>query len=187
MDYKKCFDFVRKCHGTQVHANNVPVWHHIERVSKRLEYFFNLYQEGDVKSREIIVCSALGHDLLEDTKVDKKEILELFGDKGLELIMGMTNEWGDDDVVPYVEKVRNGLEEVRLIKLSDLCDNITAVSYNIAVLSPKWTKEKFLPIVTPMKEAVLLTPFNKYPKTADALKLVLNAAFIGLQQEINRF
>lgn len=187
MRYETCLKLIKEKHLGQRHANNVPVWHHLERVSSRLKYLLNIYNEGEVEERNNIIISALGHDVLEDTKVTKEEIVSCFTDRGYEIIFGMTNEWGDNDVRPYVEKVANSEEVVRLVKLSDLLDNITSVTYNIAILSPKWVHEYFLPIVTPMKIAVLTTSFNTYPKTGEYLKLSVECAYNVLIDELNRF
>ena len=178
---------IKKRHAGQVHANNVPVTHHLERVSERLQFLLQKHQEGSIEEREVIILSALGHDILEDTGATDDELKEIFGEHGLAFIKGMTNEWGDEDVTPYVKKVSSAKEEVRLIKLSDLLDNISAVSFNVAVLGVKWTTEYFLPVVTPMKNAVLETTFVKYKETSDELKNAIKAQFSILQNELKRF
>lgn len=187
MEYETCLNLIKEKHSLQTHANNVPVWHHLERVSSRLKNLLDTYNEGELDERNKIVLSALGHDILEDTKVTKEEIVSSFGIRGYEIIFGMTNEWGDENVTPYVKKVTESEEAVRLIKLSDLLDNITAVTYNIAVLTPKWVNNYFLPIVTPMKTSILTTSFNKYQKTGDYLKLSVECAYKTLLDELNRF
>lgn len=174
-------------HKGQTHANNVPVWHHLLRVSKRLEVVLNETKEGTPKERKNIVLSALGHDLLEDTKAEKKEIEKIFGSTGLQLILGMTNELGDSDVKPYVQKMKNSPEEVRLIKLADLCDNLTSVGHNMAVLGKKWTEEYFLPIVTPMRAMILKSKFDKYYKTSETLKIIMETAWSVLQEEVKGY
>lgn len=187
LDFDKALEFVKKHHAGQCHANDVPVWHHLARVSKRLEFILEHTQEGSVDERKTLVVAALGHDLLEDTKVSEREVEKVFGKQGLQFILGMTNTWGDDNVAPYVEKVSRASEEVRLIKLADLCDNITSVTYNLAVLGEKWTNSYFLPIVTPMKEAVVKTSFEKYKKAGEGLVLMVNAAFSLLKDELSRW
>jgi (p)ppGpp synthase/HD superfamily hydrolase len=146
-----------------------------------------VHEEGTQEERSTIVSAALGHDLLEDTEVTKEEVIAIFGSRGYELIYGMTNEWGDGNVKPYVKKVTHAKEAVRLIKLSDLFDNITSVTYNIAVLTPKWTNEYFLSIVTPMKESILETSFNDYKKTGEYLKHSVRCAHETLLEELARF
>ncbi len=187
MDYESRLAYVKKMHVGQTHAHNVSVSHHLERVSKRLEYFLNLYAEGSDVERKHIYLAALGHDVLEDTEATREEIVQIFSDREYEIILGMTNEWGDDDVTPYVKKIADSEEGVRLIKLSDLLDNITPVTYNIATLTPAWVDTFFLRVVTPMKESVLKTEFNQYPKTAAQLKEMVRSAYQVLLEERSRF
>jgi (p)ppGpp synthase/HD superfamily hydrolase len=186
-EYEKARLYVRAMHAGQMHANNVPVWHHLERVSQALRYFLNSTNEGTLEAREQIITAALGHDLLEDTHAQPQEIKSIFGETGYQLIQGMTNEWGDHNVGPYVQKITTGPEEVRLIKLSDLQDNLSSVTYTIAVLTPEWTKNIFLPIVSPMREAILPTVFARYPDTAAALKFAVVASATRLEEELARF
>jgi (p)ppGpp synthase/HD superfamily hydrolase len=187
MEYKKRLQYVQKMHEGQVHANKVPVSHHLERVSARLKQLFEIYSEGNEVDRKDIYLAALGHDILEDTPATKEDILTVFGERQYSIIFGMTNEWGDDNVLPYVKKVSIAEEGVRLIKLSDLLDNITSVTYNIAVLKPEWVDRFFLPVVTPMKDAVLETEFTLYPQTAQQLKLMMKLAYNTLLLERARF
>lgn len=186
-EYKKIFLFAEKKHAGQMHANNVPVTHHLARVSECLLYFLNLNREGTVRERAIISLAALGHDILEDTEVKPDEVKNVFGEKCFKLIWGSTNEWGDQDISPYVRKVTAASEEVRLIKLADLADNITSVAYNIAVLGIEWTTSYFLPIVTPMKEAVRRTSFRRYQKTAQDLICIIDLYYGVLLTELERF
>jgi (p)ppGpp synthase/HD superfamily hydrolase len=185
--YKKAFLFVTKKHAHIRYANDVPAAHHLARVSERLAHLLTHYREGTTKDRVAIVTAALGHDLLEDTVVTKKELRSIFTKKELELIEAMTNEWGDANVRRYVKKIKQADEEVRLIKLADLCDNITAVVYTIAVLGTKWTDTFFLQTVTPMKNMVLKTPFRRYQKTARHLKESLGLSYTLLRAERARF
>lgn len=177
---------IRRAHGTQTRANGLPVWHHVARVSFLLESILERYQEGDAKERAVIALSALGHDLLEDTSVTESEIREMFGDRGYELIWGMTNEQGDDDVAPYVKKVVSSEEAVRLIKCADMIDNINDVAYNIPTLGTEWVTSFFIRVVEPMKDAILNTKFAQYPKTgAEFLTLVRNS-YALLDDEVQR-
>ncbi|MBI5153234.1 MAG: HD domain-containing protein [Parcubacteria group bacterium] len=162
--YTQALSFVQKKHRGQKRAGGMPVWHHLLRVSQLLEYVLTLTNEGTPKERSLIVLSALGHDLLEDTKAKEDEISVLFGKEGLKLIKGMTNTLGDRDHGPYVQHMVETEEAIRLIKLSDLYDNITSVTYNLTLLGEKWTTSFFLPIVIPMHQAVKTTKFPHYKK-----------------------
>ena len=184
--YKSALAFVIKKHAAIRYANDVPASHHLARVSERLEELLERYDEGTLEERRAIVIGALGHDVREDTDATAAELGEIFTPAELALIDGMTNKGGDTNVQPYVEKIVASPEEVRLIKLSDLCDNITAVLYTIAVLGKKWTADYFLPVVTPMKEAVLKTSFTRYPNTAQFLKAHVELSYTLLLEEFER-
>lgn len=187
MDLDKIQTFVKEKHTGQYRANNVPVYHHLARVAYRLRLVLGYFSEGTEKDREVIYASALGHDLLEDTDATETEIKTMFGEEGHEYIMGMTNEQGDKDVSVYKEKIGYASEEVRLIKLADLYDNISGVTYNLAILGKEWVNSYFLPTITPTYEVVLDTKFIKYKDTADYLKTSVKHSFEALLDELSRF
>ncbi len=187
VDYNIALAFIQKYHTGQKRAGDVPTWHHLVRVSLLLQTVLERYKEGEKTERSIVALSALGHDILEDTEVAKDEVQEVFGDRGLELIIGMTNELGDKDVEPYVKKMVQAEESVRLIKLADLYDNISNVTYCLFTLGPKWTHGYFLPIVTPMYQAIKKTEFHTYRNTGEELQKMVEVAFFLLQSELGRY
>lgn len=182
--YKKALQFVQKKHKGQFRDNGLPAWHHLMRVSAILEHALAETKEGSSEERKIIIRAALGHDIFEDTDATEKEVLKIFGARGLELIKGMTNWRGDKEKKKYVRQVARSEEAVRLIKLADLCDNITSVAYNLKSLGRTWTESYFLPIVTPMRHAVVKTQFRKYKKTASFFIFMVGAAAVLLDNEI---
>lgn len=184
--FDRALKFVQKKHQGQFRADKVPVWRHLTRVSKTLDHALSQAKEGTASERALIYTSALGHDLLEDTNATEREIEHIFGAKGLSLIKGMTNKDGDKNVSRYVEHMAHAPEEVRLIKLADMYDNVTGVTYNLKTLGLKWTNGYFLPIVIPMRGVILKTNFRKYKKTAAILKTMVKAAFSLLEDEIKR-
>ncbi|MBI2109479.1 MAG: hypothetical protein HYT93_04950 [Parcubacteria group bacterium] len=183
----KELQFVKKKHGGRFRARGVPEWYHLARVSNVLEIVLRRTKEGNPKERRTIVAAALGHDVLEDTDATEEEIVKIFGKKGLTLILGMTNRWGDGEKKRYVRQVVSAPEGVRLIKLSDLYDNITSVVYNLDTLGLSWTHSYFLPIVTPMRKAILKTKFSHFKKTAEILKSMVNISAELLLLEIKRY
>lgn len=180
--------FVAAIHAGQTRADgSVPAWYHLARVSFVLERVLAETGEGTAEEREAIALAALGHDSLEDTDVEPKELEKRFGARGLQLIEGMTNRLGDDDHGPYVRQVAAAEEAVRLIKLADLYDNLTGVTYDLFVLGSKWTDEWFRPIVEPMIETVLPTAFTTYPRTAERLCGMVRIAHALLKEESARY
>lgn len=181
-------EFIKKIHTGAIRGKGtVPDWHHLERVSRVLEIILNETGEGTAEERATIVGAALGHDALEDTDVTPEELAAVFGARGLTLIKGMTNTLGDGHQSEYVAQVSNAEEAVRLIKLSDLYDNVTGVTYELFSLGTKWCDEYFLPIVVPMMDAVLPTDFKTFPKAADRLKQMVRISRTNLLAEIERF
>ncbi len=178
--------FVQKHHAGQMRAGGMPAWHHLLRVSNLLNQIFEKTKEGAAGERFLIPIAALGHDLLEDTKATEKEIAVIFGDGGLALIKGMTNRLGDKNHGPYIKHMTHAEEAVRLIKLSDLCDNYTSVTYNLALLGIPWTRSFFLPIVKPMHARVRKTKFSKYKRSATILIALVDAAERMLDEELKR-
>lgn len=182
--FREALCFVQHHHRGQFRAGRSPVWQHLARVSQLLEVALDDAKEGSVNERFTIVLAALGHDLLEDTHAKEKETRKVFGKRGYELIEGMTNRWGDKNVKPYVRQVCLAEEAVRLIKLSDLYDNMTSVVYLLPLLGKKWATSYFLPIVDPMHKAVSKTRFLHYRKTALLLTIMVNTAYAILRREI---
>ena len=177
---------VQRVHAGQVRAGGVPVWHHLARVSRTLEVVLNETEEGPAEEREAIVLAAFAHDALEDTPVTKEEILAACGQRGLELVVGMTNSFGDDHPEPYVAQVAASDEGTRLIKFSDLYDNLSGAAYNLYILTTKWNEDYFLPIVRPMIAKLMTTDFTVYPKTAERLKGMVRVAYDRLLEEHRR-
>lgn len=184
---EKALAFIKKTHKKNVRkGSGVPDWHHLDRVSQCLEFILAETKEGTPKTRESLLLAALGHDALEDTDVAPKKLAEVLGGDALPLIEGMTNRFGDDHPVEYVQQIVKSEEAVRLIKLSDLYDNCTSVIYNMPQLGKKWTEDFFLPIVNPMMKAVLKTSFKTYPETAAHLKSMVQISHKTLLNEFER-
>lgn len=182
--YQTALLFIKKKHHGQYRAGRVPVWHHLVHVSQVLDLLLKKYKEGALTERAIIVCAALGHDILEDTNATTEETQRIFSDRGLSLIKGMTNQWGDRYKKSYIKQMIKSEEDVRIIKLADLYDNITSALYNFDRLGIIWMTSYFLPIVTPMRKAIAKTKFTKYPKTSAALLSAIEIAATLLDEEV---
>ena len=168
--YQKLLKVVRERHAGQIRSAQSPAWHHVARVAEVLKLALTLGREADAPKIDFLVSSSLGHDLLEDTKTSKDDIVRLFGPAAWELIFGMTNEWGDASPEPYVKKVAASSEEVRLIKLADIYDNYSHAGYTLNLLGSDWANNYFLPIVQPMLKAINSTEFTFYRETAAILR-----------------
>lgn len=182
--FEKALHYAQKMHSGQKRAGGMPVWHHLLRVSEILNKILKETKEGTPAERKIIPIAALGHDILEDTKAKEADVVEVFGNRGLELIRGMTNWLGDGNHKPYIEAMAKAEEAVRLIKLADSFDNFTSVAYNLTLLGEKWAYSYFLPIVLPMREKIFKTKFVTYKKTAEKLMFLVDAGWGLLESEL---
>lgn len=177
--FRRALTYTQQKHRGQVRADNTPVWLHCFRVASLLEYVLKTTGEGAKNDYGAIILAGLGHDLLEDTTATEDKVKKIFGQRATGLICTLTNDWGDDKVQPYVQKVSTAEESVRLIKLADLCDNFWHATYNASLLGHRWIKNTFLPIVEPMRKAISKTSFTTYPQSAGIL---LSLVDIGYRQ-----
>lgn len=181
-------DLIRRIHAGQTRSGGkVPAWHHLARVSRILETVLEETREGSEEERQTIILAGLGHDAIEDTKVTEVELSRCFGGRGLAIIKGMTNRQGDEHHEAYVAQVSAAEEAVRLVKFADLTDNCASVAFDLSTMGVKWTREFFLPIVSPMIAAVLPTEFRTYPRAAEKLKSLVGVARDLLTDELARF
>jgi GTP diphosphokinase / guanosine-3',5'-bis(diphosphate) 3'-diphosphatase len=186
-EYADGFNFVRRKHRGQVRAGGVPVWHHVARVADILALVLNQTGEGSEEERWTICHAALGHDLLEDTDATLEEVKEIFGERGFELIVGMTDDWDSNSPSLYVDKVMASDEPVQLTKLADLFDNYTSAAHNLHTLGLQWAREYFMPIVGPMADSLAVTPFKEYLETGNRLVTLATTAKWVFEREILRY
>ncbi len=147
-----------------------------------------LAETGESSEEDLVVfaCAALGHDLLEDTDIDREILRSIVGGKTFSYIEQLTNTWGDHHTGPYVAQIVAAPEEVRLIKYADLSDNMFHASFQARLLGKEWMHNYFLPIVGPMRDALAQTSFTSYPKTAGILRSTTTFARAYLEESIKR-
>jgi len=170
MDIKTAFLFFKELHKDQKYEDWLPYRPHLLKVGEILQNTLERYNETDIDMINKIIVAWYGHDSIEDTDITMKELKEQFDDKIAELIRGMTNEDDDTHTDRYIQKVSSWLEEVRLIKLADMCANYQWIIKKAKNKeNAKFFKEKILPIIEPMYQKVTKTSFIKYPKTSESL------------------
>jgi (p)ppGpp synthase/HD superfamily hydrolase len=98
-------------------------------INHLLEVGFLLSDIAQVQDQEVLIAGVL-HDAVEDTETSQSEIAELFGSRVSQLVAAVT----DDKSLPKAERKQLVLdhlasadEAVKLIKLADLCSNISSV------------------------------------------------------------
>ncbi len=117
-----------------------------------------------------ITCAALGHDLFEDTDINRDMIKEKFGTRIFDLIFAVTNEGGDDKHEAYAQKLLTGDEEALLIKYGDFIDNTISIAYGLPDLGYDWANTFYVPIMRGTERVLDQKEFVRYPKTAALLR-----------------
>lgn len=170
MDVQQAFLFFKDLHKDQKYTDWSLYRPHLLRVGNILRYYLNLFWEWSEEMRTSIIIAWYGHDSIEDTNITKEELERQFGTTIEELIFWMTNEENDSHTDAYVQKVANSSEEIRLIKLADICDNYQWMIYkanNKEIVA--FFREKIIPIIEPMYQKIITTSFSFYPKTSEIL------------------
>lgn len=170
MNLPKAFLFFKTLHKNQTYSDWSPYRPHLLRVGNLLQYYLELFGEWDEKIVNAIIIAGYGHDSLEDTHITREDLEKQFNQNIAELIFWMTNEESDAHTDKYVKKVIMWSEEVRLIKLADICDNYQWMIYKINNKEiAKFFKENIIPIIEPMYQKIITTNFSIYSKTSEKL------------------
>lgn len=192
----KMKDLIRKYHSSQFRNDReiysipkIPYTDHLQGVKSVL--LSSLSQIGECDDEQLIedMCNAaLGHDLLEDTEVTEKEILDTTNERVLNMIKELTNPVDDSHTEQYMEQLKNASEEARLIKYADLIENTSSVAYNYYMLGEEWVSSFYYPILQATQSMLSETVFNSYPKTADFMRGVLSiyADLLKTKRSINK-
>lgn len=161
--------FIKKFFEDQTDKSNLPQWQHGVNVANVLKEFIDKHYEIQNDGERDLLLGALGHDLLEDTKIIGEDIREQWGEKVLFYIKEMTNEKGDDNFDEYIEHLKNADEEVLLIKFADILANTRNSIKNISVLSAKWLVDFWIPLLKRYDAALLNKAFYRYPLTLNTM------------------
>ncbi len=170
---------IKQYHTLQRRNNNpeIPYTEHLYGVVSALKSVAESNKEIPEDVLEYMMQAALGHDLLEDTDIDENVILQVCDGKVLEFIRELTNPNDDAHTDEYMTKISFASEEARLIKYADLIENTSSFCYSLHEPSTedpiKRAKEFYLPILNRTTEVLASTSFENYPKTAEAMQLVL--------------
>ncbi|MFP4253986.1 MAG: hypothetical protein ACLFRN_05905 [Halothece sp.] len=174
LQVKDMLTCVQKYHDGQYrNTPDNPYWIHCIQVGHLLYHALEKNNDIDNKRKqEDMICAAIGHDLLEDTKISKEELLSRFNDSVVHWIQEMTNEDGDYNREKYIQKLHSGSEEALLIKYCDFIENTLSVQYSLDILSKEWLENFYIPIKEDTFQ--LLNVYQKtwvyFPKTANYLQ-----------------
>lgn len=132
--------FAEKYHNGQIRKfNGIPYITHPLSVVKYLNFF------KSSKNKEILLVSAVCHDLLEDTEVTIELIREKFGDMVASIVIELTN---DRDLISKMGKTNYLKEKMAImssyalgIKLCDRLDNLSDLGIAPTEFCEKYTKQ----------------------------------------------
>ena len=170
---------VEQYHAMQRRNNNpsIPYTEHLHGVASVLKTIAESNQEIPEKKLGVMIQAALGHDLLEDTAIQKDRIIRDINFEVLQLIEELTNPNDDAHLDEYMKKIASDSEEARLIKYADLIENTSSFCYSLHepnIEKPiQMAKDFYIPILTETTEVLAQTSFEHYPKTAEAMRLTL--------------
>lgn len=87
--------------------------------------------DGDAEEESrILIISAYGHDLIEDTRVSYNDVKKALGSDPADIIYALTNEKGKNRAERGNEKYYKGIRETRGAVFVKLCDRIANVQYS---------------------------------------------------------
>lgn len=158
MDYREHVELIKRWFVDRTDKSGVPSWEHSLNVARTLEEYIIRYGEVPEHMREDLLLGALGHDLLEDTKVREEAISIQWNSNVLSYIKGLTNKKGDNDTREYIQKLKGAHEAVLLIKFADILANAeNSVSKFCDIRDADWFKNKWIPLLESYKENLLNT------------------------------
>lgn len=89
---------------------------------------------SEVEDQELMIA-ALFHDLIEDTTVKKKDIINQFGEKIASIVEELSKP-NDITKKKYLQSFKNASKEAKIVKMADRIDNL--LDMNI----PYWSIER---------------------------------------------
>ena len=126
---------------------------------------------------ESVSLSSIEYAIIFATAIQENRIRWEINEEVLQLIKELTNPNDDAHLDEYMKKLASDSEEARLIKYADLIENTSSFCYSLHepnIESPiQRAKDFYIPILTETPEVLAETSFEKYPKTAEALRLTL--------------
>jgi (p)ppGpp synthase/HD superfamily hydrolase len=183
--YDRMCAVVRQYHAHQSrNGGRVPYAQHCERVAHLLRYVLDKTAEATGAQRENILLAALGHDLLEDTSIDRSSLSGQFSDDVAALIWEVTNTRGDNHVSDYVEKLRTVSDAALLIKLADLAENTMNASYAVHENGTQATRYWEEALMRPQYEVLRSRACDTMPKSARLLNQFAEFALGAMRQAV---
>jgi GTP pyrophosphokinase len=120
----KALSFMYRHHGSQTRNDGTPYFTHPLKVANNL-IALNFFVE-DTFIRDVLISSAILHDILEDTSVTAQELTKEFCPEITEvvLLLTKTDELSNED---YYANIRFSLL-ASLVKIADRCHNVSTMA-----------------------------------------------------------
>ena len=120
---RRAYEVAEKAHQYQVRDEGTPYIVHPVRVA------VSLVDELEITSPKL-VCSALLHDVIEDSPVSRREIAAGFGEEVAEIVWLLT-KFDDVSLVDYLAAIEAAGETgAPIVKLCDRLDNLRFLSHS---------------------------------------------------------
>lgn len=141
-------------HGQRRKYTGEHYFNHCARVANKVSDFL---EQQDITDKyagvpaKIIIDAAFLHDVLEDTNVTYKQLIDVFGLETAALVDECSNKYTTEAFPDFNRAQRNTLEAIRqgkiskaaqLIKRCDMVDNVSDLIVNDPEYAIKYMKEK---------------------------------------------
>ena len=108
-----CERIARQAHAGQTRRGGEPYIEHPRRIAESLGV-------------PHMACVAWLHDVLEDTELTADELLDMdVNESTVRIVQELTHQ-AEEPYDAYIERIRCGSNEARIIKVCDIVDNLTS-------------------------------------------------------------
>jgi len=111
---KRAIEFAENKHARQLDDSGLPYINHPMQVADII---------SKVTNDDTIICAALLHDTIEDTKTTYEELVDEFGKRVADLVMELTHEGKKDEKGYYFPRLKS--RDAVLIKFADRMSNLS--------------------------------------------------------------
>jgi (p)ppGpp synthase/HD superfamily hydrolase len=111
----------------------LPYEFHLRMVVQATKDFIHLIKDsndGENSFRDLIILSAWGHDLIEDTRTSYNDVKEVLGQIPADIIYACSNEKGKNRKERANDKYYEGIRNTPGAVFVKLCDRIANVQYS---------------------------------------------------------
>jgi (p)ppGpp synthase/HD superfamily hydrolase len=139
----RAYEVAHEAHTGQMRDEGTPYIVHPVRVAVSLVDELNLYSPT-------LICSALLHDVIEDTDITRDDVAEMFGEQIAEIVWLLT-KLEDVRVSEYLARIEAAAHTgAPIVKLCDRLDNLRSVAHTPKLEKKhryiRTTEELYLPL-----------------------------------------